>query len=114
MSAEIRNFLGVDRLIHEPARLIIMTMLNVVESADFLFLQRETGLTKGNLSAHLTKLEEAGYVAIEKTYKGKIPLTICRLTEKGRKAYQHYRTKWLDLVSRKEGPARGDSKRKNR
>ena len=109
MSAENRNLLNIDRLIHEPARLIIMTMLNVVESADFLFLQRETGLTKGNLSAHLTKLEEAGYVAIEKTYKGKIPLTVCRLTEEGRKAYKHYRTQWHDLMSRKQGRRRSDS-----
>ena len=102
MSADIRNIINIDRLIHEPARLIIMTMLNVVESADFLFLQRETGLTKGNLSAHLTKLEEAGYVAIEKTYRGKIPLTVCRLTEEGRKAYRQYRTQWHDLMSRKQ------------
>jgi DNA-binding MarR family transcriptional regulator len=103
VSADNRNLLNIDRLIHEPARLIIMTMLNVVESADFLFLQRETGLTKGNLSAHLTKLEEAGYVAIEKTYKGKIPLTICGLTEQGRKAYKQYRAQWHDLMSRKKG-----------
>jgi DNA-binding MarR family transcriptional regulator len=103
LSAENRNLLNIDRLIHEPARLIIMTMLNVVESADFLFLQRETGLTKGNLSAHLTKLEEAGYVAIEKTYKGKIPLTVCRLTEEGRNAYKHYRRQWNELMSRKQG-----------
>lgn len=109
MNPPIRNILDIDRLIHEPARLIIMTMLNVVDSTDFLFLQRETDLTKGNLSAHLTKLEEAGYVAIEKTYKGKIPLTVCRLTEEGRKAYQHYRTQWHDLVSRKQNLARSDS-----
>jgi DNA-binding MarR family transcriptional regulator len=102
LSADIHNILNIDRLIHEPARLIIMTMLNVVESADFLFLQRETGLTRGNLSAHLTKLEETGYVAIEKTYKGKIPLTVCRLTEEGRKAYRQYRTQWHDLTSRKQ------------
>jgi len=88
-----------------------MTMLNVVESADFLFLQRETGLTKGNLSAHLSKLEEAGYVVIEKTYKGKIPLTVCRLTEDGRKAYKNYRTQWRDLVSRRQDLHRSDSAR---
>jgi DNA-binding MarR family transcriptional regulator len=109
LSAEDYNLLSIDRLVHEPARLIIMTMLNVVDSADFLFLQRETGLTKGNLSAHLTKLEEAGYVAIEKTYKGKIPLTVCRLTEEGRKAYRQYRTQWHDLMSRKQGRRRSDS-----
>ena len=107
MSADNRGPSNIDRLIHEPARLIIMTMLNVVESADFLFLQRETSLTKGNLSAHLTKLEEAGYVAIEKTYKGKIPLTVCRLTEEGREAYKLYRTQWHDLMSRKQGRRSG-------
>jgi DNA-binding MarR family transcriptional regulator len=109
VSAENYNLLNIDRLVHEPARLVIMTMLHVVDSADFLFLQRETGLTKGNLSAHLTKLEEAGYVAIEKTYKGKIPLTVCRLTEEGRNAYKHYRRQWNELMSRKQGRRGSDS-----
>jgi DNA-binding transcriptional ArsR family regulator len=86
-----RSLVDVDRLIHEPARLIIMAILHAVESADFLYLQRETGLTKGNLSSHLSKLEEAGYVEIEKTYQGKLPLTICRLTGKGRTAFEAYR-----------------------
>jgi DNA-binding MarR family transcriptional regulator len=85
---------AIDRMIHEPARLIIVTILNAVESADFLFLQRETGLTKGNLSAHLAKLEAEGYISIEKTYNGKIPLTICRLTEDGRSAFGRYRAQW--------------------
>lgn len=86
-----RELANVDRLIHEPARLTIVTILYVVESADFLYLKRETGLTKGNLSSHLYKLEDAGYVQIEKTYKGKIPLTLCRLTEQGRLAFENYR-----------------------
>jgi len=100
--------IAIDRLIHEPARLAIVTILNAVASADFLFLLRETGLTKGNLSAHLTKLEEAGYIAIEKTYKGKIPLTVCRLTEEGRKAFQSYRTQWLSLTRRARNSGRAD------
>jgi len=91
---------GIDRMIHEPARLIIMTILNAVESADFLYLQRETGLTKGNLSAHLAKLEAAEYVSIEKTYKGKIPLTICRLTEAGRDAFGRYRAQWENIMKK--------------
>ncbi len=86
-----RTLAEIDRLIHEPARLMIVTILSAVESADFLFLLRETGLTKGNLSSHLAKLEDAGYVEIEKTYQGKVPLTICRLTEAGRKAFDDYR-----------------------
>jgi DNA-binding transcriptional ArsR family regulator len=81
----------VNRVLHEPARLLIATLLYAVESADFLFLLRESGLTKGNLSSHLSRLEAAGYVAIEKTFRGKIPLTICRLTDDGREAFRAYR-----------------------
>ena len=81
----------IDRLIHEPARLMILTILAATESADFLYLERETGLTRGNLSAHLSKLEEAGYVNIHKTYKGKLPLTVCKLTASGQKAFSGYR-----------------------
>jgi len=88
----------IDRLLHEPARAVISAILYAVESADFLYLQRETGLTKGNLSAHLARLEEAGYVEIEKTYRGKIPLTLCRLTEKGRKAFDNYRSQLKQFV----------------
>jgi DNA-binding transcriptional ArsR family regulator len=91
MSDELRAVTNLDRLIHEPARLLIATILSSVASADFLFLQRETGLTKGNLSAHLSKLEEAGYVQIEKTFKGKLPLTICKLTSVGKSALKVYR-----------------------
>ena len=91
MSEDFRAMAGVNRVIHEPARLIIVTILYTVESADFLYLLRETGLTKGNLGSHLSKLEEAGYVEIEKTYRGKVPQTICRLTEAGRTAFREYR-----------------------
>jgi DNA-binding MarR family transcriptional regulator len=90
----------IDRIIHEPARLIIMTILNSVESADFLYLARAAGLTNGNLSSHLAKLETAGYVAIEKTYKKKIPWTVCRLTDEGREAYGLYRKNWKALMKR--------------
>jgi DNA-binding transcriptional ArsR family regulator len=83
--------LDLDRDIHEPARLAIVAMLYAAAEADFLFLQRETGLTKGNLSSHLGKLEQAGYVEIEKTFRGKIPLTVCRLTGAGRTAFETYR-----------------------
>jgi len=91
MTDDLRRVTELDRLIHEPARLLIVTILSTVESADFLFLQRETGLTKGNLSAHLSKLEDAGYVKIQKTFKGKLPLTICKLTSAGTKAVTQYR-----------------------
>ncbi len=81
----------VDRIIHEPARLIIVALLSGAKEADFLFLQRETNLTKGNLSSHLMKLEEASYIEIEKTFRGKIPMTLVRLTPEGRAAFQSYR-----------------------
>lgn len=97
---ELRSLTELDRLIHEPARLLIVSILAAVESADFLFLQRESGLTKGNLSAHLAKLEEAGYVKIRKTFKGKLPLTVCSLTKAGRTALEDYRRRMQDWVSR--------------
>ena len=77
--------LTLDRLIHEPGRLAILTLLSSVKAADFVFLQRTTGLTKGNLSSHLTKLEEAGLVKIEKKFVLKKPNTNVALTSVGRK-----------------------------
>jgi DNA-binding transcriptional ArsR family regulator len=85
------SLLDVDRIIHEPARLLIMTILSMAEKADFLFLLNETGLTRGNLSTHLSKLEDSGYVEIEKTYRGKIPQTICAITPAGLEAFEKYR-----------------------
>jgi DNA-binding MarR family transcriptional regulator len=81
----------LDPAIHAPARLMVLTTLYVVESADFTFLMRQTGLTWGNLSTHLTRLEEAGYITIEKGYKGKRPQTTIRLTDDGREAFRTYR-----------------------
>jgi DNA-binding transcriptional ArsR family regulator len=88
-----RAIASVDRVIHEPSRLIIVAMLYAVEEADFLYLLRETGLTKGNLSAHLARLEEAGYLEIEKSFRGKVPRTVCRLSENGRRAFRDYRAR---------------------
>ena len=82
---------SIDKLIHEPARLNIMTRLYVVESADFLFMMRQTGFTFGNLSAHMSKLEAAGYVKIIKDFVGKKPHTLLKLTVKGRRAFDEYR-----------------------
>jgi DNA-binding transcriptional ArsR family regulator len=80
----------LDRVVHEPARLMIMTVLYATAESDFLYVQRECGFTQGNLSSHLVRLEEAGYVRIDKTFKGKYPLTICRLTQTGREALESY------------------------
>lgn len=91
MDGNLRAVVNVDRMIHEPSRLVIVAILYSVESVDFLYLLRETQMTKGNLSSHLAKLEESGYVEIEKTYRGKVPQTICRLTKSGRAAFRRYR-----------------------
>src|ERR1700704_5385778 len=88
---ESRDELVLDRLIHEPGRLAILTVLSPVQSADFVFLQRVTGLTKGNLSSHLTKLEEAGLVTIEKKFILKKPNTNVALTPVGKeRVAQHW------------------------
>ena len=81
----------IDRLVHEPARLAVMALLYVVESADFTFLVNQTGLSWGNLSAHMSKLEEAGYLEVEKTFKGRRPNTNLQLTPAGRSAFEEYR-----------------------
>ena len=88
---EVNLVTNVDRLIHEPARFNIMAYLFVVQSADFTFLQTQTGLTWGNLSSHINKLEMAGYVAVEKEFVGKKPHTMLHLTDKGRVAFSDYR-----------------------
>jgi DNA-binding MarR family transcriptional regulator len=82
---------GIDRLIHEPARYLIMAYLYVADSADALFLQRETGLTWGNLSSHLAKLEGAAYVAVTKEFLDRKPHTVLKLTDQGRDAFRQYR-----------------------
>jgi len=90
----------LDRVIHEPARLMIVALLHGVREADFLYLLRESELTKGNLSSHLAKLEQAGYVEIEKTYRGKVPLTIVRLSRAGRSAFETYRKSLSGLLGK--------------
>ena len=90
--------LDIDRIVHEPARLIILSVLFALDSADFLYLLRETGLGKGNLSSHLSRLEKANCISIEKTYRGKTPMTICQLTPTGTAAYETYREKLRDVV----------------
>jgi DNA-binding MarR family transcriptional regulator len=88
--SERNDELTLDRLIHEPGRLAILTVLSSVQSADFVFLQRTTGLTKGNLSSHLTKLEEAGLVEIQKRFVGKKPNTNLALTPVGKERIAHH------------------------
>jgi DNA-binding MarR family transcriptional regulator len=81
----------IDPVIHAPARLMVLTYLYVVESIDFVFLKRVSGLSWGNLSSHLSKLEEAGYIIIEKTFQDKKPHSMIRLTDRGRESFRMYK-----------------------
>ncbi len=90
-SENFRLLTEINRMIHEPARFLILAYLYVVESADFLFLERQTGLTAGNLSSHLSKLEDVSYITVKKEFVDKIPRTLLSLTNKGRKAFRLYR-----------------------
>jgi len=92
---------GIDRIIHEPARLLILTHLYVVTEADFVFLERQTGLTRGNLSSHLSRLEEGGYVTVAKKFVERVPRTVLRLTDNGREAFSAYRDTIRAVLSTK-------------
>lgn len=98
MSNEDRDSpLEIDKIIHEPARLQIMTQLYVVDEADFIYIMRQTGLTWGNLSSHMTKLEDVGYIEVTKEFQEKKPHTILSMTKSGRIAFENYR-KMLEKV----------------
>ena len=97
-SSELEALGRVDRLIHEPARLMIMALLYVIESGDFTFLMSQTGLTWGNLSSHMSKLEAAGYVEVEKEFVDRKPRTMLQLTDKGRGAFRDYRRRMKQVL----------------
>ena len=86
-----QSIASIDRLIHEPSRLSIMAHLYVVENADFLFLVQQTGMTWGNLSVHISKLESARYLEVKKEFLGKKPHTVISLTKQGRQSFEKYR-----------------------
>lgn len=90
---------GLDRIVHEPSRLQLMTLLYVVEEADFVYLSVQTGFTAGNISSHVSKLEKAGYVDVEKAFVDRKPRTVYRLTAKGRDALNGYRRSIDDLFA---------------
>jgi DNA-binding transcriptional ArsR family regulator len=96
----------LDKLIHEPARLSILTALSSCGEADFTFLRRLTGLTKGNLSSHLARLEEAGLVEVEKQFDDKTPVTTAQLSEEGRRTIATY---WDELQELREEAGRWDA-----
>ena len=95
---EVDGAMDIDKLIHEPARYMIMAHLYVIESADFLFIMGQTGLTRGNLSSHMTKLEKAGYIKVVKEFVGRKPHTMLKLTAKGRKAFEGYRKRMQAML----------------
>jgi len=98
-SDELPDVKSIDRLIHEPVRLLIMANLFVVETADFLYLMNQLDLTFGNLSSHMSKLEEAGYINVEKEFQDKKPVTRLSLTESGRAAFSDYRERMKHLFT---------------
>ena len=100
MSSPFEELAHLDRLVHEPGRLAILTALSACQSADFTFLLQLTGLSKGNLSSHLSKLEEAGLVQIEKRFVGKTPNTLVSLTQMGQEAITRH---WQLLDKLREG-----------
>jgi DNA-binding MarR family transcriptional regulator len=96
---DLHPLVDIDRVIHAPARLMMLTYLYVVEHADFVFLMRLTDLTWGNLSAHISKLEEAGYVEVEKQFVDKKPHSIARLTTAGREAFKAYKNSLQQVLN---------------
>ncbi len=98
---DVQGLLELDRLVHEPARLAILTVLAAADEVEFKFLEEAIGLTRGNLSSHVSKLEEAGYVAVTKSFRGRIPVTSYRLTADGRRALDAYRTRLLDGLQKR-------------
>ena len=98
MMAEYKELKHLDKIIHEPARLMIMVILSSVEEADFLYLLKATELTRGNLSSHLSRLEQEGYIVIEKEFVGKTPRTVCRVTKEGETALENYRKQLSGII----------------
>lgn len=90
-SMDLQPITDIDRTLHAPARLMILAILNVVETADFTFLMNQTGLTRGNLGTHIMKLEEDRYISVKKVFVERKPRTLYRLTNEGRRAIQIYR-----------------------
>lgn len=98
LEEDLHPLADIDKVIHSPARLMVMTYLYVVEKADYLYLMRLTGLTWGNLSSHLTRLEEEGYIEIEKTFVEKKSHTMLYLTDKGREAFREYKQQMKEVL----------------
>lgn len=95
----LKSLLDLDRMVHEPARLAILTVLSAAEEVEFLFLLKVTGLSKGNLSAQTQKLEAAGFLKTRKAFRGRVPVTSFKLTLEGKKALAAYRAQMRALLT---------------
>ena len=104
--AALKTILDLDRMIHEPARLAILTVLSAAEDVEFLFLLKVTGLSKGNLSVQTQKLEAAGFLKTAKGFRGRVPVTSFRITAAGRKALAAYQDQLRALLPKSAGKAR--------
>lgn len=104
MTDETPPPVDIDTVIHAPARLRLMTILYVVESADATFLVNQSGLTWGNLATHLRKLEDSGYVTVEKGFRGRKPHTVISLSDRGRTAFDTYRRVIREALDRLPDP----------
>ncbi|PZR37092.1 MAG: transcriptional regulator [Azospira oryzae] len=93
-------FKELDPLLHSQLRLGVMSLLISMEAAEFTFLKEKTNSTAGNLSVQLDKLSQAGYIAIEKSFKGKKPLTTCKITRKGIKDFEEYVNNLKDYIKK--------------
>lgn len=93
-------FKDLDPLLHSQLRLAVMSLLMSVDSAEFTYLKEKTNSTAGNLSVQLDKLSEAGYISVEKSFKGKKPLTTCKITRKGLKAFEEYVTTLKQYINK--------------
>ena len=98
-SDPLKSILDLDRMVHEPARLAILTVLSAAEEVEFLFLLKVTGLSKGNLSVQTQKLEAAGFVKTRKAFRGRVPVTSFKLTAEGKKALAAYRAQMRSLLA---------------
>lgn len=90
MNESVKSFQPLDPLLHSELRLAVMSILLGVEEADFVFLKAQTGASSGNLSVQIDKLQQAGYIEVSKGFKGKMPQTLCRITDRGRDAFAAY------------------------
>jgi len=92
-------FPKLDTLLHSELRLAVMSILAEVDKAEFSYLKKQTGATSGNLSVQIDKLNAAGYISVEKGFKGKMPCTSCKITQKGTEAFENYVNALKEYIS---------------